>query len=249
MIKAFKSIRIKYLISSIFIFIGLAFGEIIIDKNQRRPLANQQMAIKKLVRNATRFRGNPIRDRKWIEGPFKLSRRDTIKLLAIRVEFVEDTTPLTTGNGKMDLAGFLSPDSGLFYDPPHDKQYFEHMLKGMQNYYLLNSLGKLYIDYTVMPNGNTDCYQLPHPMDYYGDTMWKAPHNNYEGVETGLCRLMNDAIRIADRDPALQFSDYDVLIIFHAGAGLQSDDRRDSPFDLLAGTIPSSALEAYLGIP
>ncbi len=42
---------------------------------------------------------------------------DTVRVLCIRVEFVEDTTPLTTGNGKFDTLGFLSPDSGLFLRP------------------------------------------------------------------------------------------------------------------------------------
>ncbi|MEO0075275.1 MAG: FG-GAP-like repeat-containing protein, partial [candidate division WOR-3 bacterium] len=53
----------------------------------------------------------------------------------------------------------------------------------------------------------------------------------------------------ADLDPHLRFSDYDALIIFHAGSAPQTDLNRNSPFDLLAGTIPPSALETYLGRP
>jgi len=213
---------------------------LIIDKNHKRLIPNQGQTINKLIRKATKYKGNVIHNNKRVQ--FKTNQTDTLKVLALRVEFLEDSTPLTSGNGKMDLIGFLAPDSGLFYDPPHNKVYFERQLQGMKNFYLLNSLGKLYLDCTVMPNGNTDCYQLPHPMEYYGDTI------STEGIETGLCRLMNDAIRIADRDPSLVFANYDAIIIFHAGAGLQSDIRNDSPFDLLAGTIPSEALQSYLGI-
>jgi M6 family metalloprotease-like protein len=239
-----KSNLFRYGILSIFLLITLVSGhQIIIDKNQRQPIPNQGQTIQKLVRKATKYKGNVIRDNNRIQLNAKNNQVDTIKVLALRVEFTEDSTYLTTGNGKMDLDGFLSPDSGLFYDPPHNRIYFERQMQGMRNFYLLNSLGKLCIDYTVMPNSDLSSYQLSHPMDYYGDT------TSIEGIETGLCRLMNDAIRIADRDSELQFSDYNYIIIFHAGAGLQSDIRGDSPFDLLAGTIPSSALDAYLGTP
>ncbi|MEO0072720.1 MAG: FG-GAP-like repeat-containing protein [candidate division WOR-3 bacterium] len=184
-----------------------------------------------------------------IRNAAKTRQVDTIRVLALRVEFQEDTTPLTTGNGKMDLAGFLTPNDGLFYDPPHTRRYFERHLEGLKNYFWLNSMGTLYIDYRVMPNSVLGTYVLPHPMMYYGDTMWKYPYYDYEGAETGLCRLVYDAIQIADRDPDIRFSDYDLLIIFRAGSAPQSDLRGDSPFDLLAGTIPSSAFERYLGTP
>ncbi|MEO0005131.1 MAG: T9SS type A sorting domain-containing protein [candidate division WOR-3 bacterium] len=172
---------------------------------------------------------------------------DTVRVLCLRVEFVEDTTPLTTGNGKMDTFGFLSPDSGLFYDPPHFKLYFERMMEGLRNYYRAQSLGKLYIDFKVMPEGEKEAYQLPREMMFYGDTL------SYEGIEFGLVRLMHDALKIADEDPNIRFRDYDEFIIFHAGSGLQSDyaadGRWDSPYDLLAGEIPPGAIEAYLGVP
>jgi len=172
---------------------------------------------------------------------------DTVRVLCLRVEFVEDTTPLTTGTGKMDTLGFLSPDSGLFYDPPHFKRYFEALMIGLRNYYLAQSKGRLYIDFTVKPDEEKSCYQLPREMQFYGDTI------SYEGIEFGLVRLMRDAFVIADRDPSIRFSDYDEFIIFHAGSGLQSDyaadGKWDSKYDLLAGEIPPGAIEAYLGVP
>jgi len=172
---------------------------------------------------------------------------DTVRVLCLRVEFVEDTTHLTTGNGKMDTLGFLTPDSGLFYDPPHFKRYFERQMEGLRNYYLAQSEGKLYIEFRVMPEGEKDAYQLPREMQFYGDTI------SYEGIEFGLVRLMRDALKIADEDTCIRFSDYDEFIIFHAGSGLQSDyaadGKWDSRYDLLAGEIPPGAIEAYLGVP
>jgi M6 family metalloprotease-like protein len=170
---------------------------------------------------------------------------DTVKVLCLRVEFVEDTTPLTTGNGKMDTLGFLSPDSGLFYDPPHFKRYFERQMEGLRNYYRAQSLGNLYVEYKVIPEGEKEAYQLPRDMQFYGDTV------SFDAVEMGLVRLMRDAFKVADGDPAIHFGDYDKFVIFHAGSGLQADYglRGDSPYDLLAGEIPAGAIQAYLGEP
>lgn len=170
-------------------------------------------------------------------------RVDTLKVLALRVEFQEDSSPLTTGNGKMDYAGYLSPSDGLLYDPPHTRGYFQELMKEMKNYYALNSLGKLCIESNVMPSTVFGAYELPHNMLYYGDT------TSGEGVETGLCRLMQDAINVADLDPEIRFSDYDLVVIFHAGSCAQTDQAGDSPFDLECGTVTPSALEAYLGEP
>ncbi len=194
-----------------------------------------------------RFRFNPTRKDMARINKLRSGATDTVRVLCLRVEFVEDTTPLTTGNGKMDTFGFLSPDSGLFYDPPHFKRYFERLMEGLRNYYLAQSQGKLFIEFTVMPSGEKECYQLPREMQFYGDTV------SYEGIEYGLVRLMHDAFKVADLDPVIHFHDYDEFIIFHAGSGLQSDyaadGRRDSPYDLLAGEIPPGAIEAYLGVP
>ncbi len=191
-----------------------------------------------------RFRFCPTDDDKARIRKLRGGDADTVRVLCLRVEFVEDTTPLTTGNGKMDTLGFLEPDSGLFYDPPHFKLYFERQMEGLRNYYLAQSLGRLYVDYTVMPEAEKESYQMPRQMQFYGDS------TSWEAVEVGLVRLMRDALKIADQD-TIDFSRYDEFIIFHAGSGLQADFglRRDSPFDLLAGQIPAGALEAYLGVP
>ena len=175
----------------------------------------------------------------------KQGEADTVRVLCLRVEFVEDTTPLTTGNGKMDTLGFLAPDSGLFYDPPHFKLYFERQMEGLRSYFRAQSLGKLYVDYTVFPEAEKESYQLPRQMQFYGDT------TSWEAVEIGIVRMMHDAFQVADLDSAIRFSDYDEFIVFHAGSGLQADFglRNDSPFDLMAGEIPAGAIEAYLGVP
>lgn len=232
---------------------SMSAGWLKIAKSDRRQIPGEAEQVRRLLHSYTtmqadqppleRFRFKPTaadldRIRKLQAGG-----TDTVRVLCLRVEFQSDTTPLTTGNGKMDTLGFLSPDSGLFYDPPHFKKYFERQMEGLRNFYRAQSLGKLYVEYTIMPSGEKACYQLPRDMEFYGDTI------SYDAIEIGLVRMMRDAFKVADEDPELHFGDYDEFIVFHAGSGLQSDLRRDSPFDLLAGEVPSGAIEAYLGEP
>jgi M6 family metalloprotease-like protein len=224
-------------------------------KSERRNIPGAAEQVARFIHNYTRlekgqaplerFRDRPTQAEIDRIRKLQAGGTDTVKVLCLRVEFQTDTTPLTTGNGKMDTLGFLTPDSGLFYDPPHFKRYFERQMEGLRNFYQAQSLGKLYVEYTVMPSGEKLSYQLPREMQFYGDTI------SYEAVELGLVRLMNDAFKVADADPEIHFGDYDEFIIFHAGSGLQSDYglRNDSPFDLLAGEIPSDAIQAYLGQP
>lgn len=226
-----------------------------LTRTQRRPVpgATAQMARFAASRTVMQDRARPLDRFRFrptqadVDRVRRLQRgeTDTVRVLCLRVEFAEDSTPLTTGNGRMDTLGFLAPDSGLFYDPPHFKRYFERQMEGVRNYYLAQSLGRLVVDYDVMPADEKTSYQLPREMQFYGDTV------SYDAVEMGLVRLMRDAFRMADDDPRINFGDYDEFIVFHAGSGLQADYglRRDSPFDLLAGEIPTGAIEAYLGEP
>ena len=236
-----------FLTFALFISVALAVNIKLVKTGQMR-IPGEGKAITKLIKNIRklrlfeRFRQNqPHRPAKLIPA----GKTETQKVLALRVEFVEDNDTLTTGNGKMDLVGFLEPDSGLFYDPPHTRKYFERHLEGMNNYLRANSLGRFTIDYTVKPDGFIESYQLPHEMKYYGDTI------SVEGLETGLCLLLRDAIKVADLDQTINFADYDHIIIFHAGSDLQADygNKNNSPFDIASATIPSGALEYYLGEP
>lgn len=217
------------------------------QREQAKRLVPAMTGTQKDAPPFSRFRFRPTRADLDRIGRLRAGEVDTVRVLCLRVEFAEDTTPLTTGNGRMDTLGFFAPESGLFYDPPHFKRYFERQLEGVRNYIRAMSLGRLWVEYTVMPEPEKECYQLPREMQFYGDTV------SYEGIEFGLVRLLRDAIKVADEDPAVRFADYDEFIVFHAGSGLQSDyaadGRSDSPFDLLAGEIPPGALEAYLGQP
>jgi hypothetical protein len=243
-----------------FVIVALSVGavearELRIVRGQGRSVPGGQEQAARFLQSYTmiqrdqqplaRFRFRPTREDEARARRLAAGDTDTVRVLCLRVEFQEDTTPLTTGNGKMDTLGFLSPDSGLFYDPPHFKTYFERQMEGLRNYFRFQSLGKLCVEYDVYPSAEKSAYQLPREMMFYGDTI------SFDAIELGLVRLMRDAFKVADEDPELHFGNYDEFIVFHAGSGLQADFglRRDSPFDLLAGEIPSGAIEAYIGEP
>jgi len=170
---------------------------------------------------------------------------DTVRILAIRAQFEIDDDSCTTGNGQFTLNSngekIYSDDGGhnLCYDPPHTRTYFEFLLEGLRNYFLDESNGKLYLDYYVVPEGESASYTLPHTMVYYGD-----PENYVEG----LYSYCEDAVEACDNDPInIRFSDYDIFIAFHAGSEWQTDYFWDSPCDLVSAMLAGLNIEVNSG--
>jgi len=163
---------------------------------------------------------------------------ETLNVAVLRVEFLEDSTTLTTGNGKMQLTPFGHPCDtiintnggnaettyvrNLYYDPPHDSIYFHHLMEFLHNYYWAVSHGKLFIKWTILPLSLDSSFTVPHKMTYYGDP---------ENYVLGLFSLLRDAVQVSD--PEVDFSLYDRIVIFHAGSMWQTDIG-NSPYDLPA---------------
>ncbi len=167
---------------------------------------------------------------------------DTVRVAAIRVEFLEDTTSLTTGNGRFNLEGFgticdttydstvVGTDTlvdttisrNLSYDPPHDLTYFNRLMEFLHNYYYKVSYGQLWIEWEVLPPTGDSGYSLPHEIKYYGDLDYFV---------LGFFKLLRDAVEVADYDA--DFSSFDEVVVFHAGSGWQSDILGNSPFDIV----------------
>lgn len=193
------------------------------------------------------FRQFPTRPLRIDQSP------ETLNVLVLRVEFVEDDDPATTGNGKMDYVGFGEPGDGLFYDPPHSKVYFERQMEFLSNFYKCNSFGNLVVTFTVKPDQSNECYQLPHTMrfysgfDRYEESTGYVYYNSY-AMDMGLVRILTDAVAAADADPSVDFSDYDEYLVFHAGTMLQTSLNFFRFLDIPSATIPPGALEFYLGI-
>jgi len=239
-----KTIKVVSLLTLIF-----SFSPAKLLKIPKRPLTfEEKKTCSEIIKRARMFKSRVSkRLLPRIRASAMANKPDTLRVLALRVEFVEDDDSLTTGNGKMDLKGVGRPYDGLLYDPPHTKRYFTRLMQFLRNYYRANSLGRLEIEWDVMPEGEFDSYQLPRKLSYYGHALPYFPtYDDFETMERGLCRLFRDAIKVADRDPKIDFSKYDAIIIFHAGSAWQTTNR---PLDLWAGTIDSSALHYYLGKP
>ena len=173
---------------------------------------------------------------------------DTVRVLAIMVEFQRDDLETTTGDGSFGSA--ILEDSLFIYevDPlPHDREYFRDQLLFLKNFYEEVSFGKVILDIENAVFPDTGAYQLPHPM-------WHYNHNDPSYLDEGLARLFIDAWEAADSmDTAdlIPFQEYDpdsdCFIVFHAGVGKDFAFYFDpSPFDIPSAYMDSVDLVPYL---
>ncbi|MCK5033248.1 MAG: T9SS type A sorting domain-containing protein [Calditrichia bacterium] len=151
-----------------------------------------------------------------------------LKICALRVSFQEDQNSLTTGNGL-----FLTDTSGVDQftvdPPPHNRSYFQDQIIAVNNYFLAASRGHLNISGEVFPLSQNNSYQLPNEMNYYN------PNTTDDENDRRLAQLLIDAVQLADMDADIDFSQYDVVTIFHAGVGKDID----VGFDETPQDIPS----------
>ncbi len=134
---------------------------------------------------------------------------DTLKILAVMVNFQEDKDGSTFGNGK--FGSIYSKDYGSeIIDPlPHDRSYFEAHLEFVKNYFEKVSKGKMPVKYTVFP----DTITVSKAMRNY------SPPNNSDDF-TALADFSNEVWTLADvKNPGFNFNSYNVFVIFHAGVG------------------------------
>ena len=138
-----------------------------------------------------------------------LAHTDTLKILAVMVEFQKDRDETTFGNGK--LGSIYSQDYGQkILDPlPHNKAYFESHLLFAKNYFEKVSNGKLIIQYTVLPGILTVSKTMRN---------YSPPSNSTD--YTLLANFCKEVWQLAGTaNPGFDFSKYNVFTIFHAGAG------------------------------
>jgi len=134
---------------------------------------------------------------------------DTMKILAVMVEFQQDADGTTAGNGKFGSIYTQNYGNNILDPLPHDKNYFETHLEFVKNYFAKVSKGQLVIQYTVLP----DTFSVPDRMRNY------SPPPGSDNF-TPLADFSVEAWGIADSIySGYNFSDYDVFLIFHAGVG------------------------------
>ncbi len=157
--------------------------------------------------SAQTFIGNitPLQD-----VPAKInSTKNSLNILAVLVSFPEDKDEATFGNGKFGTI-YSKEYADSILDPlPHDKAYFEAHLKFVQNYFRKVSGGKLNVSYTVLPNELVVSKTMRN---------YTSPNNSNDF--TNLGNFAQEVWDLADKQfSAINFSDYDLFIIFHAGVG------------------------------
>ncbi len=180
-----------------------------------------------------------------------LHRDAPVRILGLRVEFVADTLSTTTGNGKFAyhrsdaLYNSFNDDEEIVLDPPpHDSLFFTDQLMFLNNYFQKISNGEVSLVYDIFPAGERSAYQLPKQMWQYN---W-----NYSGaqLDTGLAQLFKDAVNSADKDTTIIWQNYDLVIVFHAGAGKEFDlGYRTTPHDIPSAWMVKSDFERYLNLP
>ena len=174
---------------------------------------------------------------------------DSISLCVLRVSFLEDTTSSTTGNGR-----FLLTDQGIdcgqytIDPPPHDYDYFLSQIDAVNKYFQHVSYGKFGIDIehsSIFPSSLHGDYGLSNTMGYYN------PYGNPSIKEERLTRLFKDTIEKSYETDSIKFSDYDLVVIFHAGIGqdFSLPFLDPTPEDIPSTFIDSEMIQKYLGHP
>ena len=100
--------------------------------------------------------------------------------------------------------------------PPHDYDYFLSQIDAVNEYFQNVSYGKFGIDLeqsSIFPNSLNGDYELSNTMGYYN------PYDNPSIQEERLVELFKDTIEKSYEEDSIEFSDYDLVVIFHAGIG------------------------------
>jgi hypothetical protein len=158
-----------------------------------------------------------------------LSLPDTVRVLAVMVQFQNDNDQSKDGNGEFVLSSAGTP----FIDaPPRDSAYFAGHLAFLSNYFQRVSKGKTIVRWTLL----NSVYTLSGVTYDYSP---RAGESN-----SRLANLARDTWRKVDSSGrAGDFSQYDCYILFHAGVGRDVDLVGSLGYDPAPHDIPS----IYLG--
>ena len=159
-----------------------------------------------------------------------LSFPDTVRVLAVMVQFQQDKDQSKDGNGQFVLS---PPAANPFLDaPPRDSAYFAGHLAFLSNYFRKVSKGKTIVQWTLVNSVTT----LAGVMYDYSP---RAGESNFR-----LANLARDTWRKVDSSGRVSdFSKFDCYILFHAGVGHDVDLVSSLGFDPAPHDIPS----IYLG--
>ncbi len=159
-------------------------------------------------------------------SPKLMNSQDTLKILAVMVEFQKDNDRNTYGNGKFGSIYSKDYGSGIIDPLPFDANYFSNHLGFAKNYFKKVSNGKLNIVYKVLPQVIT-----------VSDSMrnYSPPPQNSSDL-SGLGKFSKEVWQLAGAAfPDEAFDKYNLFTIFHAGVGREApklstiENERDLP--------------------
>lgn len=163
---------------------------------------------------------------------------DTIKILAVMVEFQKDTDANTGGDGTFN--SIYGKDYGdKIIDPlPHDINYFSNHLEFAKNYFAKVSNGKTNVVYQFLPQ-----IIVSKTMRNYS-----PPINSIDF--TAMAEFMKEVWTLAgNQNPNFNFSDFNLFAIFHAGVGrdISLPGSLGNEKDLPSVYLGLNALQKYFG--
>ncbi len=153
---------------------------------------------------------------------------DTVRVLALMVDFQEDDDSRTSGTGK--FGSIYEYDYGTeILDPlPHDRTYFQQHLQFLENYVRKASGWKTILKAEVLDGVVT----MPKKL---GDYSFRKGES-----ESPVAQFTIDAWTLAGTQfPSARFGEYDMFVIFHAGRGRDIDLTSSYGYDPTPLDIPS----------
>jgi hypothetical protein len=166
---------------------------------------------------------------------------DTVRLLAVMVDFLEDSDNRTSGTGK--FGSIYEYDYGTeILDPmPHDRSHFQHHLQFLENY-----VRKVSGRRTILSGDVLD-----------GIVTMGGPISDYSfrknESEAPVAKLAVEAWEKAvQRFSTVDFSRYHMFVVFHAGRGRDIDlvsiqGFDPTPFDIPSLSFTHNAFKRLLG--
>jgi len=167
------------------------------------------------------------------------SSSDTIKILAVMVEFQKDTDNNTAGDGTFN--SIYEKDYGdKIIDPlPHDVSYFANHVEFAKNYFSKVSNGKANVVYQILPQVIT----VSKTMRNY------SPAVNSTDF-TAMAEFMKEVWTLAgNQNPNFNFADFNLFSIFHAGVGrdISLPGSLGNEKDLPSVYLGLNSLQKYFG--
>lgn len=168
-----------------------------------------------------------------------ISSVDTVKILAVMVEFQKDADNNTAGDGTFNSIYEKSYGDKIIDPLPHDAQYFSNHLEFAKNYFSKVSNGKANIVYQILPQVIT----ISKTMRNY------SPAVNSTDF-TAMAEFMKEVwTLVGTQNPNFNFADFNLFAIFHAGVGrdISLPGSLGNEKDLPSVYLGLNSLQKYFG--